>query len=76
MGGWLGCGVGAVGVVGCGCGWLGGGLVRMGGWGPGVDGVWTHTVKAAAVECLGKTPFGKAKSLIVLGLLVSMPGAV
>ena len=24
------------------------------------------TVKAKAVECLGKTPFGKAKSLIAL----------
>ena len=34
------------------------------------DGVWTQTVKAKAVECLGKTPSGKAKSLIVLVLFM------
>ena len=29
-----------------------------------------HTVKAKVVECLGKTPFGMAKSLIVLVLFM------
>ena len=39
-------------------------------WGVGADGVWMQTVKAKIVECLGKTPFGKAKSLIVLVLFM------
>ena len=48
-------------------GW-GAGLVRVlggGGGGGGVDGVWALTVNAKVVECFGKTPFGKAISLIV-----------
>ena len=42
-------------------GWVG---VWLGCWGGG--GRLAQTVKAKAVECLGKTPFGKAKSLIAL----------
>ena len=55
-GGWLG-----VGWLGCGAGSGPGG----GGGGGGVDGVWALTVNAKVVECFGKTPFGKAISLIV-----------
>ena len=43
-------------------GWRGG--VVVGRWGLDAEG------KAKAVECLGKTPFGKAKSLIVLVLFM------
>ena len=51
--GWSGVGAGS------GAGGAGGGVV-------GFLGVWTQTVKAKAVECLGKTPFGKAPIVLVL----------
>ena len=45
--------------------WLGVGWLRW--W---AGSVWTQTVKATVVQCLGKTPFGKAKSIIVLVLFM------
>ena len=50
-------------------GGAGSGAGAGGGWRGGVDRVWTQTVKLKDVECLGKTPFGKAKSLVIILVL-------